>query len=85
MLLASSAEPVAACIAFLLSSFVVMACSSTDPAITVWPLAVEATAQLGYPANVMFGLGLLQLACLVVYRETRAGAAAWPAPAPSDH
>ncbi len=29
--------------------------------------AVEATAQLGYPERVVFGLGLLELVCLVVY------------------
>jgi hypothetical protein len=44
------------------------------------PLAVEATAQLGYPASVIFGLGLLQLACLVVYlvpRTSVLGAVLW--------
>jgi hypothetical protein len=29
--------------------------------------AVEATTQLGYPAGVVVGIGLLQLACLAVY------------------
>src|SRR5262249_39016865 len=31
------------------------------------PLAMEATAQLGYPQTVIFGLGVVELACLVVY------------------
>lgn len=29
--------------------------------------AVEATTQLGYPARLVFGLGILELACLAVY------------------
>lgn len=29
--------------------------------------AVEATTQLGYPASLVFGLGILELACLAVY------------------
>lgn len=29
--------------------------------------AVEATTQLGYPAGVVVGLGLLELVCLVIY------------------
>jgi len=29
--------------------------------------AVEATTQLGYPASLVIGLGLLELACLIVY------------------
>ncbi len=31
------------------------------------PAAVEATARLGYPASVLRGLGVLELACLAVY------------------
>jgi hypothetical protein len=44
------------------------------------PLAMEANMQLGYPASVVFGLGLLQLACLVVYlvpRTSVLGAVLW--------
>src|SRR5262245_35857627 len=44
------------------------------------PLAVEATTQLGYSANVLVWLGLLQLACLVVYvipRTAVLGAVLW--------
>jgi DoxX-like family len=29
--------------------------------------AIEATVQLGYPASAVFGLGILQLACLAAY------------------
>src|SRR5688500_6146193 len=29
--------------------------------------AVEATTQLGYPASMVLGIGLLELACLAVY------------------
>ena len=29
--------------------------------------AMETTVQLGYPASVVFGLGLLELACVIVY------------------
>ncbi len=31
------------------------------------PPAVEATTQLGYPASLVVGIGLLELACLVIY------------------
>jgi DoxX-like family len=31
------------------------------------PFAMEANAQLGYPASVVFGLGILELVCLVLY------------------
>ena len=31
------------------------------------PPAVEATTQLGYPASQVVGIGLLELACLVIY------------------
>lgn len=44
------------------------------------PLAVEATTQLGYPQSVIVGLGLLQLACLVIYllpRTSVLGAVLW--------
>ena len=44
------------------------------------PPAVEGTMQLGFPARVVFGLGLLQLACLVVYlvpRTSVLGAVLW--------
>lgn len=33
--------------------------------------AVEATVNLGYPEQVVFGLGLVQLACLAVYLTPR--------------
>ncbi len=42
--------------------------------------AIEANEQLGYPTSVIFGLGLLQLACLVVYlvpRTSVLGAVLW--------
>src|SRR5439155_21001041 len=44
------------------------------------PPAVEGTAQLGYPTSVVFGLGMLQLACLVLYlvpRTSVLGAVLW--------
>jgi DoxX-like family len=44
------------------------------------PVAVEGTTQLGYPATVLFGLGIVQLACLVVYlvpRTSVLGAVLW--------
>jgi len=44
------------------------------------PAAVEASTQLGYPASVMFGLGLLELALLAVYlvpRTSPLGAVLW--------
>ena len=44
------------------------------------PVAVEGTTQLGYPATVIFGLGLVQVACLVVYlipRTAVLGAVLW--------
>ena len=44
------------------------------------PPAVEGTMQLGFPARVVFGLELLQLACLVVYlvpRTSVLGAVLW--------
>lgn len=44
------------------------------------PQAVEGTAQLGYPVHVLFGLGVLQLVCLIVYlipRTAILGAVLW--------
>ena len=31
------------------------------------PVAIEGTTQLGYPAGVVFGIGLVELVCLVLY------------------
>lgn len=42
--------------------------------------AVEGTAQLGYPASVIFPLGIIQLICLVLYlipRTAVLGAVLW--------
>jgi hypothetical protein len=42
--------------------------------------AVEGTTQLGYPADVLVGIGLVQLACLVLYvvpRTAVLGAVLW--------
>jgi hypothetical protein len=39
--------------------------------------AIESTVQLGYPAHLVFGIGLLELACVAVYalpRTARIGA-----------
>jgi DoxX-like protein len=33
--------------------------------------AVEATTQLGYPASLVIGIGILELACLVIYAIPR--------------
>ena len=44
------------------------------------PVAVEGTTQLGYPASVIFGLGLVELVCLAAYlipRTAPAGAVLW--------
>jgi hypothetical protein len=44
------------------------------------PSAVEGTTQLGYPASVVFGLGMLQLVCLAMYlvpRTSVLGAVLW--------
>ncbi|AKJ02033.1 DoxX-like protein [Archangium gephyra] len=44
------------------------------------PVAVQGTTQLGYPESVVFGLGLVQLACLVLYlvpRTSVLGAVLW--------
>ena len=31
------------------------------------PVAIEGTTQLGYPASVVLGIGVVELACLVLY------------------
>jgi len=44
------------------------------------PMAVQGTAELGYPQAVIFGLGILQLVCLAVYlvpRTAALGAVLW--------
>lgn len=44
------------------------------------PAAVEGTVQLGYPANVLFGIGIVQLVCLILYlipRTAIIGAVLW--------
>jgi hypothetical protein len=44
------------------------------------PVAVEATTQLGYPESVMIPLGLIEVACSIVYLVPRAsvlGAILW--------
>ncbi len=44
------------------------------------PMAVQGTAELGYPQAVIFGLGTLQLVCLAVYLVPRTavlGAVLW--------
>ena len=44
------------------------------------PVAIEGTTSLGYPAQVVFGLGVVQLLCLVVYAIPRTaifGAILW--------
>src|ERR1041384_4081752 len=44
------------------------------------PAAVEATTQLGYPANTLPGIGLVELVCLAVYlipRTAVLGAVLW--------
>ena len=44
------------------------------------PPAVEGTTQLGYPAHVLFGLGLVQVVCLLAYlvpRTAIVGAILW--------
>jgi hypothetical protein len=44
------------------------------------PVAVEGTTQLGYPAGVVFPLGILQLVCLALYlwpRTAVLGAVLW--------
>src|SRR5437667_4472009 len=44
------------------------------------PAALEGTAQLGYPTSVVFGLGVVQLVCLVLYlipRTAPLGAILW--------
>jgi hypothetical protein len=44
------------------------------------PQAVEGTASLGYPVSVLFGLGVVQAVCLIVYlipRTAILGAVLW--------
>jgi hypothetical protein len=44
------------------------------------PAAVEGTAQLGYPTGVLFGLGVVQIVCIVLYLVPRTavlGAILW--------
>lgn len=44
------------------------------------PMAVQGTTELGYPASVVFGLGVVQLVCLAVYlfpRTSVLGAILW--------
>jgi hypothetical protein len=44
------------------------------------PEAMQGTTQLGYPASVVFGLGVVQLVCLLVYlipRTSVLGAVLW--------
>ena len=44
------------------------------------PAAVEGTAQLGYPTSVLFGLGVVQVVCLILYlvpRTAVVGAILW--------
>ena len=35
------------------------------------PVAVDGTVQLGYPANTIFGIGLIELICLALYAFPR--------------
>jgi hypothetical protein len=44
------------------------------------PAAVEGTTSLGYPASVLFGLGVVQVLCLILYlipRTAMLGAIVW--------
>ncbi|HEY0135079.1 MAG TPA: DoxX family protein [Nannocystis sp.] len=44
------------------------------------PMAIESTTELGYPADVLFPIGLIQLACLALYlipRTAPLGALLW--------
>src|SRR4051812_11806127 len=44
------------------------------------PMAVKGTTDLGYPASVIFGLGVIQLLCLILYLVPRTavlGAILW--------
>ena len=44
------------------------------------PMAVQGTVQIGYPASVVLGLGIVQLICLAVYlfpRTSVLGAVLW--------
>ena len=44
------------------------------------PMVIEGSVKLGYPPNIMFGLGLVQLCCLIAYvipRTAVLGAVLW--------
>ena len=44
------------------------------------PMALQGTRQLGYPESVVFGLGIVQLVCLIAYlvpRTSVLGAVLW--------
>jgi DoxX-like protein len=44
------------------------------------PEAIESTGQLGYPANTLFGIGVIQVICLIAYLVPRSavlGAVLW--------
>jgi hypothetical protein len=44
------------------------------------PVAVEGTVQLGYPANTIFPIGVIQVVCLIAYlipRTSPIGAILW--------
>jgi hypothetical protein len=44
------------------------------------PEAIESTGQLGYPASTLFGIGLIQVICLIIYLVPRSavlGAVLW--------
>lgn len=63
-------------------SGVAVAFLAFDAAIKVLklPPAVEGTVQLGYPASVVFGIGVIQIVCLIVYlvpRTSVLGAILW--------
>lgn len=65
----------------ILSGFAVLFLAF-DAAMKVFavPAAVEGTVQLGYPAGVLFGIGLVQVLCLALYlipRTALLGAVLW--------
>src|SRR5215813_13414941 len=58
-------------------AFLALDASMKLPAV---PAAVEGTVELGYPPNVLLGLGLVQLVCLALYlipRTAPLGAVLW--------
>ncbi len=64
-----------------LSGFAVL-CLAFDAEVKLLelPFAVEATTGLGFPANSLFGIGLIELICLALYlipRTAVAGAILW--------